>query len=60
MISIGMAPIGLLIGGILLDAVSGSWTMVVIGLAMLLATAVFATSATLRHAAAPVRPSAAT
>jgi predicted MFS family arabinose efflux permease len=59
MISIGLAPVGLFIGGVLLDTLGGGATMAIIGLAMLAATGVFALSATLRHAAAPIRPSTA-
>jgi predicted MFS family arabinose efflux permease len=51
-ISVGLTPIGTLIGGLLLDALRGEATFVVAALAMLLTSLGFATSAALRGAVA--------
>ena len=60
-ISIGLAPLGLFAGGVLLDAIGGSATVLVIAGAVLAVTALFVTSGTLRAAsarAAAAHPSA--
>jgi MFS family permease len=55
-ISLGLSPLGLMAGGVLLDLVGGSGTLLVIGAIMLAASAVFATSAEMRQAAARAEP----
>jgi MFS family permease len=49
-ISIGLQPIGLLATGVLLDAVGGNTTILLIGAGLLLLTLLFASSPTLRNA----------
>jgi hypothetical protein len=49
-ISLGLGPIGLLIGGLLLDRIGGSSTIVLIAVAVLLVTALFALSPSIRSA----------
>lgn len=56
MVSVGLQPIGVFAGGVLLDLVHGGITMGIIGALTLLVTAVFSLSATLRRAVVPVRP----
>jgi MFS transporter, ENTS family, enterobactin (siderophore) exporter len=55
MISFGLAPVGLFIGGLALDAYGGRATLVVVGLAILALTLVAALSSTLRGARIPAR-----
>ncbi len=58
-ISLGLQPIGLLIGGLALDAVGGSATLVGIAFAAALVSLLFSLSGTLRGARAPRGPGAA-
>ncbi len=51
-LSVGMQPLGLLVGGILLDAVHGAATLRFMGVFLVLVTAAFALSATMRSARA--------
>jgi len=53
-ISLGLQPIGLIVGGVLIDATSGSTAIAVMGVGELLICAVFASSATMRHARATI------
>ena len=53
-ISLGLQPIGLIVGGVLIDATSGSTAIAVMGVGELLICATFATSATMRHAHATI------
>ncbi|MBA2253556.1 MAG: MFS transporter, partial [Chloroflexi bacterium] len=54
-ISIGLSPIGMLVGGLLLDRIGGSRTVLVIAAIIVAVTALSALSRTLRAAAAPPR-----
>jgi MFS family permease len=49
-ISLGLGPIGLFIGGVMLDSIGGSTTIVAISIVVLVLTAAFALSGTLRSA----------
>ena len=49
-LSLGLQPVGLLVGGILIDVTSGSTTIAVMGVALLVMSIAFVTSADLRHA----------
>ncbi len=51
-LSFGLSPVGLLVGGVLLDAVGGEATMIVIGAVGILASAGFALAPAMRHAVA--------
>jgi len=53
-ISLGLQPIGLIVGGVLIDATSGSTAIAAMGAGELLICAVFASSATMRHARATI------
>jgi MFS family permease len=48
--SLGLQPVGLLVGGALIDATSGSTTIALVGIAVALVGLVFAPVAALRHA----------
>ena len=50
MISLGLQPIGLLVGGALIDLTSGSATIAVIGIAVAAVSLVFAPIPSLRQA----------
>lgn len=52
--SLGLQPIALLVGGLVIDATSGSTTMLVMGLGMILISAVFASIGSMRRATATV------
>ena len=52
MLSIGLMPIGVLLGGVLLEAIGGSATLLLIGAGVIALTALFALSATQRGAVA--------
>jgi MFS family permease len=52
MLSLGLSPIGVLAGGVLLDAVGGRETMLLIAGALVLISAVFVLSPTMRNAVA--------
>ena len=52
MLSIGLTPIGVLVGGVLLQSVGGSATLVVIGVLAFALAGLFALSATQRGAVA--------
>ncbi|MFN8619787.1 MAG: MFS transporter [Chloroflexota bacterium] len=56
MVSLGMQPVGLFIGGVALDAVGGGPTIIAIGLISLAISGVFAFSASLREARVPKAP----
>ena len=58
LVSIGLTPIGLFVGGILIDATSGAIALDVMGAWMLVAAVLFTASATVRGARSPT-PSAA-
>lgn len=49
-LSLGLQPVGLLVGGILIDVTSGSTTIAAMGVALLVMSVAFVTSADLRHA----------
>ena len=49
-LSLGLQPVGLLVGGILIDVTSGSTTIAAMGVALLAMSVAFVTSADLRHA----------
>jgi len=49
-ISLGLQPFGLLVGGILIDATSGSTTIILMGLALIAASGGFALVGTMRQA----------
>ncbi len=49
-LSLGLQPVGLLVGGILIDVTSGSTTIAAMGVALLVMCVAFVTSADLRHA----------
>ncbi len=58
-ISLGLSPVGLLVGGILLDLVGGSGTLLVMSGLVLAASAAFATSGDMRRAVAGGEPTGA-
>jgi hypothetical protein len=59
LVSIGLTPIGLLGGGLLIDAAGGATALAAMGVWMVALTVVFAAPAGVRGARAPaVRPSA--
>jgi len=49
-ISLGLQPFGLLVGGVLIDATSGSTTIVLMGLALIAASGGFALIGSMRQA----------
>ena len=51
-ISLGLQPIGLLVGGLIIDATSGSTTMTLMGIGMVLLSLAFATVGAMRRASA--------
>ena len=53
-VSIGLTPIGLLAGGLLIDATNGATALAAMGIWMVALTLVFGGSATVRGARAPV------
>jgi len=53
-ISLGLQPIGLIAGGVLIDATSGSTAIAVMGVGELLICAVFASSGSMRRARATI------
>ena len=55
-ISLGLQPIGLIIGGLLIDATSGSTAMVAMGLGEILICAVFVSIGAMRRASPNVSP----
>ncbi|MEA2623623.1 MAG: hypothetical protein QOH61_2533 [Chloroflexota bacterium] len=52
MLSLGLSPIGVLAGGVLLDTIGGQETMLLIAAAMVVLSALFAFSPIMRHAVA--------
>ena len=58
MFSLGVQPIGLLIGGLLIDSVGGTQTIVVVGLAACLLALAFAPVRALRRATLAPEPAA--
>ena len=48
MVSLGLQPIGMLVGGVLLDAAGGGVTLAAMGVATIAASLVFSLSRTLR------------
>jgi hypothetical protein len=57
MLSIGLTPIGVFLGGVLLQSIGGAATLALIGAGVLVLTALFALSATQRRAVAgPAHP----
>ena len=55
-LSLGLQPVGLLVGGLLIDLTNGSTTLVVIGVALAVLSAAFLPVRALRHATAAPRP----
>ncbi len=51
-ISLGLQPVGLLVGGLIIDATSGSTTMTLMGAGMILLSLAFATVGAMRQASA--------
>jgi MFS family permease len=50
MVSVGLVPVGALVGGLVLDVLSGGGTLVLMGVLLVIAAAVFGTSRALRAA----------
>lgn len=59
-VSIGLTPVGLLAGGLLLDATNGATAIAAMGVWMLALTMAFGASRVVREARSPVSPAAAT
>jgi hypothetical protein len=50
MLSFGLAPVGMLAGGVLLDAIGGAGTLMLMGIFVVLISPLFAFSGSLRGA----------
>lgn len=57
MVTLGLSPVGMLLGGLALDAIGGSATLVLMAIIAALASALFSLSPALRAARAPRGPS---